>query len=113
MKVACFVNPLVHMRGPCFSYGRAEALLELVEPLHREARCECMLITGAWFKTWARQNGKADLLTGLRTVWLDELLLYRRVRELGELPTALDQTALQDDASTSARTRSAGCSASS
>jgi hypothetical protein len=98
MKVACIVNPLVHTRGPCFSYGRVEALIKLIKPLRREARCECMLIAGTWFKTWARQNGKADLLTGLRTVWLDELLLYRRIRELGELPTALDQTALQDDA---------------
>ena len=98
MKVACIVNPLVHTRGPCFSYGRVEALIKLIEPLRREARCECMLIAGTWFKTWARQNGKADLLTGLRTVWLDELLLYRRISELGELPTALDQTALQDDA---------------
>ena len=62
--------------GPCFSYGRVEALIKLIEPLRREARCECMLIAGTWFKTWARQNGKADLLTGLRTVWLDELLLY-------------------------------------
>ena len=98
MKVACFVNPLVHTRGPCFSYGRVEALIELVEPLRRQARCECMLIAGAWFKDWARQNGKAHLLTGLRTVWLDELSLYRKIRELGELPTALDQTAHQADA---------------
>lgn len=44
-----------------------------------------------------RQNGKLHLLTGLRTVWLDEHLLYRRIRELGELPTALDQTAHRAD----------------
>src|SRR5258707_3853096 len=65
--------------------------------LDREARCDCMLITGRWFSDWARQNGKAHLLTGLRTVWLDELLLYRRIRELGALPTGLDQTAHQAD----------------
>src|SRR5262245_50957930 len=94
MKVACFVNPLVHARGPCFNYGRAEALIELVKPLHHEARCECLLIAGAWFKDWVRQNGKTQLLTGLRTVWLDELSLYRSIREL---PTALDQTAHQAD----------------
>jgi hypothetical protein len=97
MRVACFVNPLVQASGPGFNYGGVEALAKLVQPLRREARCECMLITGGWFKEWARRNGKAHLLTGLRTIWLDELLLYRRIRELGELPTALDQTAHQAD----------------
>ena len=97
MKVACFVNPLVHPRGPCFNYGWVEALIKLVEPLRREVRCECMLIAGAWFKDWVRQNGKTQLLTGLRTAWLDELSLYRSIKELGELPTALDQAAHQAD----------------
>jgi hypothetical protein len=95
MKIAGFVNPLVHARGPCFNCVWAEALAKLLQPLHREARCECMLITGGWFKDWARQNDKTDLLDGLRTIWVDELLLYRRIRALGELPTALDRTAYQ------------------
>jgi hypothetical protein len=56
-----------------------------------------MLIAGAWFKDWVRQNGKTQLLTGLRAAWLDELSLYRSIRELGELPTALDQTVHQVD----------------
>ncbi len=97
MKVACFVNPLVQASGPGFNYGGVEVLAKLLQPLDREARCDCMLITGRWFSDWARQNGKAHLLTGLRTVWLDELLLYRRIRELGALPTGLDQTAHQAD----------------
>jgi hypothetical protein len=97
MRVACFVNPLVHARGPCFSYGWVEALAKLLQTLRQDARCDCMLITGGWFKNWAKQNRKAHLLSGLRTVWLDELLLYRRIRELGELPTALEQTAYQAD----------------
>jgi hypothetical protein len=97
MKVACFVNPLVQASGPGFNYGGVEALAKLLQPLRREARCECMLITGGWFKDWAGQNGKAHLLSGLRTVWVDDDLLYRRIRELGELPTALDQTAHQAD----------------
>jgi hypothetical protein len=97
VKVACFVNPLVHASGPAFNYGWVEALAKLLQALHREARCECMLITGGWFKNWARQNGKTHLLTGVRTVWLDELLLYRRIRESGQLPTSLDQTAHQAD----------------
>jgi len=97
VKVACFVNPLVQASGPGFNYGGVEVLAKLLQPLDREARCDCMLITGRWFSDWARQNGKAHLLTGLRTVWLDELLLYRRIRELGALPTALDQTAHQAD----------------
>jgi len=75
MKVACFVNPLVQTSGPGFNYGGVQALVELLQPLHREARCECALITGRWFKDWARQNGKTHLLNGLRTVWLDELSL--------------------------------------
>ena len=56
-----------------------------------------MLIAGGWFKDWASQNQKGALLTGLRTVWIDELALYRRLSALGELPTALDQTAYQAD----------------
>ena len=95
MKIAGFVNPLVHARGPGFNCVWVEALAKLLQPLHREARCECMLITGGWFKDWARQNDKTDLLDGLRTIWVDELLLYRRIRALGELPTALDSTAYQ------------------
>jgi hypothetical protein len=97
MKVACIVNPLVQANGPGFNYGGVEALAELLQPLRREARCECMLITGGWFSEWAGQNGKVHLLTGLRTVWLDEHVLYRRIRELGGLPTALDQTAHRAD----------------
>ena len=97
MKVACFVNPLVQARGPCFNFGWVETLANLLQPLRRDARCECMLIAGGWFKDWASQNQKGALLTGLRTVWIDELALYRRLRALGELPTALDQTAYQVD----------------
>src|SRR3954467_1839273 len=97
MKVACFVNPLVQARGPCFNFGWVETLANLLQSLRRDARCECMLIAGGWFKDWASQNQKGALLTGLRTVWIDELALYRRLRALGELPTALDQTAYQAD----------------
>ena len=97
MKVACFVNPLVQARGPCFNFGWVETLANLLQPLRRDARCECMLIAGGWFKDWAGQNQKGALLTGLRTVWIDELALYRRLSALGELPTALDQTAYQAD----------------
>ena len=88
MKVACFVNPLVQARGPCFNFGWVETLANLLQSLRRDARCECMLIAGGWFKDWASQNQKGALLTGLRTVWIDELALYRRLRALGELPTA-------------------------
>jgi hypothetical protein len=56
-----------------------------------------MLITGDWFRAYAAENDKGHLLAGLRTVWLDELSLYRRIRELGELPTALGWTAYQAD----------------
>ena len=97
MKVACFVNPLVQARGPCFNFGWVETLAGLLQPLHRDAHCECMLIAGSWFKDWARQNQKSAVLSGLRTAWLDELALYRRLRALGELPTALDHTVYQAD----------------
>src|SRR5260370_34530216 len=56
-----------------------------------------MLMAGRWFEDGARQNQNDALLPGLRTVWLDELALYRRLRALGALPTALDQTAYQAD----------------
>jgi hypothetical protein len=75
VKVACFVNPLVHARGPCFNYGWVEAIAKLLQSLRQQARCDCMLIAGGWFPEWAAQNEKRHLLTGLRTVWLDELFL--------------------------------------
>lgn len=59
MKVACFVNPLVQANGPGFNYGGVEALAELLRPLRREARCECMLITGGWFSDWAGKTGSS------------------------------------------------------
>ena len=77
MKVACFVNPLVQARGPCFNFGWVETLAGLLQPLQRDARCDCMLIAGSWFKDWAMQNQKSAVLSGLRTVWLDELALAR------------------------------------
>src|SRR5262245_23216006 len=55
-----------------------------------------MLITGGWFRNWAGRNGKVHLFAGLRTVWLDELSLYRRIREVGEFSTSLDQTSAND-----------------
>ena len=95
MKVACFVSPLVQANGPGFNYGGVEALAKLLQPLRREGRCECMLITGGWFREWAERNGKAHLFAGLRTIWLDELSLYRQIRELGEFSTSLDQRSHQ------------------
>src|SRR3979490_232098 len=95
MKVACFVQPLLQARGPPFNFGVVGGPVKLLHPWRRDARCECMLIAGGWFRDWARQNQKGPLLAGLRTVWLDELALYRQLRALGELPTALDQTAYQ------------------
>ena len=97
MKVACFVNPLVRAGGLCFDYGAAEIFAELLQPLHWDAQCECMLITGGWFKDWVQQNGKGHLLAGLRTIWLDGLLLYRKIRELGGRPAALDEVGHQAD----------------
>jgi hypothetical protein len=56
-----------------------------------------MLITGVWFKDWAIQHGKAQLLAGLRLVLLNEVFLYRQIRAAGELPTALDSTVYKAD----------------
>jgi hypothetical protein len=90
MKIACFVNPLVHQRGPCRGQVWSEFLARLLQPLRHDARCECMLITGAWFKDWAIQSDKAHLLEGLRLVFVDDVSLYRQIRAQGVLPTALD-----------------------
>jgi hypothetical protein len=90
MKVACFVSPLVHQRGPCLGLGWSEFLARLLQSLHQEAQCDCLLITGVWFKEWAIEHGKAQLLTGIRLVLLDEVRLYRQIRRTGILPTALD-----------------------
>ena len=89
MKIACFVNPLVHQRGPCRGHVWSEFFAKLLQPLRQEVRCDCMLVTGAWFNDWAIQNDKADLLAGLRLILLDEMSLYRRIRARGDLPTAL------------------------
>jgi hypothetical protein len=54
-----------------------------------------MLITGSWFRDWAERNAKTHLFAGLRTIWIDELSLYRRIRQAGEFPIALDWTSHQ------------------
>jgi hypothetical protein len=107
MKIACFVNPLVHQRGPCRGHVWSEFFAKLLQPLRRDARCDCMLITGAWFEDWAIENDRngrlADLLAGLRLVLLDEVSLYRQIRSRGDLPTALGSIINDaDDANVSA-----------
>jgi hypothetical protein len=87
MRVACYVHPIVHTLGPCFHHVWTEAFAGMLRSLHREAGCECLLITGRWF------NSRA----GLRTVRLDEVSLYRKLAALGELPTALDSVAYRGD----------------
>jgi hypothetical protein len=87
MRVACYVHPIVHTLGPCFHHVWSEVFADMLRSLHREAGCECVLITGRWFK------GRA----GLRTVRLDEVSLYQRLGTLGELPTALDDVAYRAD----------------
>src|SRR4029078_382027 len=110
MKVAFFVHPLVQARGPCFNFGWVETLANLLQPLRRDARCECMLIAGGWFRDWGSPHRQGALPTGRRTVWIHEralarlrnvgiveLALHRRLRALGELPAALDQAAYRAD----------------
>src|SRR5258705_8450018 len=80
-------GPLLQLRlggGPC----QASATLASGRAMRVHADCG-QLVQGL--------GQKDALLTGLRTVWLDELALYRRLRALGALPTALDQTAYQAD----------------
>lgn len=87
MKVACYVHPIVHTTGPCFNGDWNEALAKILRSL-QDAHCECVLITGKWF---TRQ-------TGVPTIRLDELHLYRRLRGVCELPTALANEAYQSEA---------------
>ena len=55
-----------------------------------------MMIAGDWPLRWARQTGRGDLLEGLRFAELDEVSLYRKLKSLGALPTALDHAAYED-----------------
>jgi hypothetical protein len=88
LKVACYVHPIVHTAGPCFNGDWNETLAKILRSLQDDARCECLLITGRWFTS----------PTGVPTVRLDELLLYRQLKAVCELPTALANETYQDEA---------------
>ncbi len=83
MKIACYVHPLVHKLGPCFDEVWSELFAGIMQCLHREAHCECLLITGNWFKG----------CPGLPTIRLNEVSLYQKLRALGDLPTSLEAAA--------------------
>ena len=93
MKIAGYIHPVVQALGPNFSCGWFEIVAKLLQTLRRDAGCDCMMITGDWPSRWARESGRGDLLEGIRFVELNEVLLYRKLKACGKLPTALDQAA--------------------
>jgi hypothetical protein len=93
MRIAAYVHPIVHSLGPEFNHSWLEILAQILQVLRHEAGNECMLITGAWHYRWARENGRTDILEGLRVAALDEVSLYRKLSAAGPLPTCLDRLA--------------------
>ncbi len=95
MKIAGYIHPVVQALGPNFSCGWFEIVAKLLQTLRRDADCDCMMIAGDWPSRWANKTGRGDLLEGIRFAELDEISLYRTLRSLGKLPTALDQLAYE------------------
>ena len=93
MKIAGYIHPIAQALGPNFACGWFEIVAKLLQALHRDADCECMMIAGSWPFRWAAENGRASLLEGVRSAEIDEIALYRTLSALGGLPTALDQAA--------------------
>ena len=93
MRIAAYVHPIVHSLGPEFNHSWLEILAQILQVLRGEPDNECMLITGAWHYRWARENGRTDILEGLRIAALDEVSLYRKLSAAGPLPTCLDRLA--------------------
>lgn len=93
MKIAGYIHPIAQALGPNFACGWFEIVAKLLQALHRDADCECMMIAGCWPFRWAAENGRASLLEGVRSAEVDEIALYRTLSALGKLPTALDQAA--------------------
>ena len=93
MKIAGYIHPIAQALGPNFACGWFEIVAKLLQALHRDADCECMMIAGSWPFRWAAENGRASLLEGVRSAEVDEIALYRTLSALGGLPTALDQAA--------------------
>src|SRR5271166_1663951 len=91
MKVACYVHPIVHRLGPDCAYSHFKIFADLLHNLRRDAAADCLLISGSHFFSLAAEEGRS--LYGLRTLALDEVSLYRKIRGLGVLPTSLDALA--------------------
>ena len=103
MKIAGYIHPIAQALGPNFACGWFEIVAKLLQTLHRDADCECMMIAGSWPFRWAAEKGQGSLLEGIRSAEIDEIALYRTLSALGRLPTALDQAAYDQGRQDSAR----------
>ncbi len=93
MKIAGYVHPIAQALGPNFACGWFEIVARLLQALHRDADCECMMVAGSWPFRSAAEKGQRSLLEGIRSAEIDEIALYRTLSALGKLPTTLDQAA--------------------
>ena len=93
MKIAGYVHPIAQALGPNFACGWFEIVAKLLQALHRDADCECMMVAGSWPFRSAAEKGQSSLLEGIRSAEIDEIALYRTLSALGRLPTTLDQAA--------------------
>ena len=58
MKIAGYIHPIAQALGPNFACGWFEIVAKLLQALHRDADCECMMIAGSWPFRWAAEKGR-------------------------------------------------------
>ena len=84
MKIAGYIHPIAQALGPNFACGWFEIVAKLLQSLHRDADCECMMIAGSWPFRSAAEKGQGSLLEGIRSAEIDEIALYRTLSALGQ-----------------------------
>ncbi len=97
MKIAGYIHPISQALGPNFACGWFEIVAKLLQSLHRDADCDCIMVAGSWPFRSAAEKGQGSLLQGIRLAEIDETALYRSLSALNRLPTALDGTAYERD----------------
>ena len=95
MKIAGYIHPIAQALGPNFACGWFEIVARLLQTLHRDADCDCVMIAGSWPFRWAAEKGQGPLLEGIRLAEIDEITIYRTLSACGALPTALDEAAYE------------------
>ena len=57
MKIAGYIHPIAQALGPNFACSWFETVAKLLQSLHRDADCDCVMVAGSWPFRSAAQKG--------------------------------------------------------